>query len=143
VFHSSDAIAERLGAEAKPGDLLLIMSNAALMLVRKTSEELGTVVQLAARRKPVILTLVGVSANFGAPLHPVSSPIWLLQQRAIRYEVSLAHPEQHLFHVTMTIPNVVKKSRADGGMERPLSDSRLQQSRPECYGSCRYRNIVH
>ncbi len=24
----------------------------------------------------------------------------------IRYEVSLAHPEQHLFHVTMTIPNV-------------------------------------
>ena len=25
----------------------------------------------------------------------------------IRYEVSLAHPEQHLFHVTMTIPNVV------------------------------------
>ena len=25
---------------------------------------------------------------------------------AIRYEVSLAHPEQHLFHVTMTIPNV-------------------------------------
>jgi predicted metalloprotease with PDZ domain len=28
---------------------------------------------------------------------------------AIRYEVSLAHPEQHLFHVTMTIPNVVKE----------------------------------
>ena len=27
----------------------------------------------------------------------------------IRYEVSLAHPEQHLFHVTMTIPNVVKE----------------------------------
>ncbi len=25
---------------------------------------------------------------------------------AIRYEVSLAHPEQHLFHVTMTIPGV-------------------------------------
>jgi predicted metalloprotease with PDZ domain len=25
---------------------------------------------------------------------------------AIRYEVSLAHPEQHLFHVTMTIPDV-------------------------------------
>ena len=24
----------------------------------------------------------------------------------IRYEVSLAHPEQHLFHVTMTIPDV-------------------------------------
>jgi predicted metalloprotease with PDZ domain len=28
---------------------------------------------------------------------------------AIRYEVSLAHPEQHLFHVTMTIPNVVNE----------------------------------
>lgn len=28
---------------------------------------------------------------------------------AIRYEVSLAHPEQHLFHVTMTIPNVVSE----------------------------------
>jgi len=28
---------------------------------------------------------------------------------AIRYEVSLAHPEQHLFHVTMTIPNVMKE----------------------------------
>jgi predicted metalloprotease with PDZ domain len=27
----------------------------------------------------------------------------------IRYEVALAHPEQHLFHVTMTIPNVVKE----------------------------------
>ncbi len=24
----------------------------------------------------------------------------------IRYEVSLSHPEQHLFHVTMTIPDV-------------------------------------
>jgi predicted metalloprotease with PDZ domain len=28
-------------------------------------------------------------------------------QATIRYEVSLAHPEQHLFHVTMTIPDVV------------------------------------
>ncbi len=28
---------------------------------------------------------------------------------AIRYEVSLAHPEQHLFHVTMTIPNVARE----------------------------------
>jgi predicted metalloprotease with PDZ domain len=27
----------------------------------------------------------------------------------IRYEVSLAHPEQHLFHVTMTIPNVLNE----------------------------------
>jgi predicted metalloprotease with PDZ domain len=27
-------------------------------------------------------------------------------QAAIRYEVSLAHPEQHLFHVVMTIPDV-------------------------------------
>ena len=27
-------------------------------------------------------------------------------QATIRYEVSLAHPEQHLFHVTMTIPEV-------------------------------------
>ena len=27
-------------------------------------------------------------------------------QAAIRYEVSLDHPEQHLFHVTMTIPDV-------------------------------------
>jgi predicted metalloprotease with PDZ domain len=27
----------------------------------------------------------------------------------IRYEVSLAHPEQHLFHVTMTIPSVVNE----------------------------------
>lgn len=27
-------------------------------------------------------------------------------QAAIRYEISLAHPEQHLFHVTMTIPDV-------------------------------------
>jgi len=28
---------------------------------------------------------------------------------AIRYEVSLAHPDQHLFHVTMTIPNVARE----------------------------------
>jgi predicted metalloprotease with PDZ domain len=27
-------------------------------------------------------------------------------QATIRYEISLAHPEQHLFHVTMTIPDV-------------------------------------
>jgi predicted metalloprotease with PDZ domain len=27
-------------------------------------------------------------------------------EATIRYEVSLSHPEQHLFHVTMTIPNV-------------------------------------
>jgi hypothetical protein len=27
-------------------------------------------------------------------------------EATIRYEVSLNHPEQHLFHVTMTIPNV-------------------------------------
>src|SRR6202030_4265400 len=27
-------------------------------------------------------------------------------QATIRYEVSLAHPEQHLFHVAMTIPDV-------------------------------------
>ncbi len=31
-----------------------------------------------------------------------SSPSWA----TIIYEVSLSHPEQHLFHVTMTIPNV-------------------------------------
>jgi predicted metalloprotease with PDZ domain len=30
----------------------------------------------------------------------------LRSNATIRYEVSLAHPEQHLFHVTMTIPNV-------------------------------------
>jgi predicted metalloprotease with PDZ domain len=28
-------------------------------------------------------------------------------QATIRYDVSLAHPEQHLFHVTMTIPDVM------------------------------------
>src|SRR4029077_6133474 len=32
---------------------------------------------------------------------------WAAQcQATIRYEVSINHPEQHLFHVTMTIPNV-------------------------------------
>jgi len=30
-------------------------------------------------------------------------------QATIRYDVSLAHPEQHLFHVTMTIPDVADK----------------------------------
>jgi predicted metalloprotease with PDZ domain len=29
-----------------------------------------------------------------------------LSEATIRYEVSLSHPEQHLFHVTMTIPDV-------------------------------------
>jgi len=32
--------------------------------------------------------------------------ISLSSNATIRYEVSLAHPEQHLFHVTMTIPDV-------------------------------------
>jgi hypothetical protein len=32
---------------------------------------------------------------------------WACPSRAtIRYEVSIAHPEQHVFHVTMTIPDV-------------------------------------
>jgi predicted metalloprotease with PDZ domain len=30
-------------------------------------------------------------------------------EATIRYEVSLAHPEQHLFHVTITIPNVANE----------------------------------
>ena len=47
-------------------------------------------------------------------------------QATIRYEVSLAHPEQHLFHVTMTIPDVDDEVIGpDSGLERALSDSRL------------------
>jgi UDP-N-acetylmuramate: L-alanyl-gamma-D-glutamyl-meso-diaminopimelate ligase len=52
VFPSSDAIAEHLGAEAKPGDLLLIMSNGSFDgLCEKLLKKLGTAVQLAGEAK--------------------------------------------------------------------------------------------
>jgi len=52
VFPSSDAIAEHLGSEAKPGDLLLIMSNGSFDgLCEKLLKRLGTVAQLAGEAK--------------------------------------------------------------------------------------------
>jgi len=46
-------------------------------------------------------------ARFSAVLTVLSGFGFCSSLRAtIRYEVSLAHPEQHLFHVTMTIPDV-------------------------------------
>jgi UDP-N-acetylmuramate: L-alanyl-gamma-D-glutamyl-meso-diaminopimelate ligase len=52
VFPSSDAIAEHLGAEAKTGDLLLIMSNGSFDgLCEKLLKKLGSVAQLAGEAK--------------------------------------------------------------------------------------------
>jgi UDP-N-acetylmuramate: L-alanyl-gamma-D-glutamyl-meso-diaminopimelate ligase len=52
VFSSSDAIAEYLGAEARPGDLLLIMSNGSFDgLCEKVLKRLGTSVQFADEAK--------------------------------------------------------------------------------------------
>ena len=52
VLPSSDAIAEHLGAEVKPGDLLLIMSNGSFDgLCEKLLKKLGSVVQLAGEAK--------------------------------------------------------------------------------------------
>ena len=52
VFPSSDAIAEHLGAEARPGDLLLIMSNGSFDgLCEKLLKKLGTAPQLAGEAK--------------------------------------------------------------------------------------------
>jgi len=52
VFPSSDAIAEHLGAEAKPGDLLLIMSNGSFDgLCEKVLKKLGVSRQLAGEAK--------------------------------------------------------------------------------------------
>jgi UDP-N-acetylmuramate: L-alanyl-gamma-D-glutamyl-meso-diaminopimelate ligase len=52
VFPTSDAIAEHLGAEAKPGDLLLIMSNGSFDgLCEKLLKKLGTAVQLVGEAK--------------------------------------------------------------------------------------------
>jgi UDP-N-acetylmuramate: L-alanyl-gamma-D-glutamyl-meso-diaminopimelate ligase len=52
VFPSSDAIAEHLGAESRPGDLLLIMSNGSFDgLCEKLLKKLGTAVQLAGEAK--------------------------------------------------------------------------------------------
>jgi len=48
VFPSSEAIAEHLGSEAKPGDVLLIMSNGSFDgLVEKLLKKLGPAAQLA------------------------------------------------------------------------------------------------
>jgi UDP-N-acetylmuramate: L-alanyl-gamma-D-glutamyl-meso-diaminopimelate ligase len=53
VLPSSEAIAEHLGAEAKPGDLLVIMSNGSFDgLCEKLLKKLGTAVQLAGEAKP-------------------------------------------------------------------------------------------
>jgi predicted metalloprotease with PDZ domain len=48
------------------------------------------------------------------PIQTICSILFLLalsssSSATIRYEVSLAHPEKHLFQVTMTIPNVVNE----------------------------------
>jgi UDP-N-acetylmuramate: L-alanyl-gamma-D-glutamyl-meso-diaminopimelate ligase len=52
VFPSSDAIAEHLGAESKPGDLLLIMSNGSFDgLCEKLLKKLGAAAQLAGEAK--------------------------------------------------------------------------------------------
>jgi len=52
VFPSSDVIAEHLGAEAKPGDVLLIMSNGSFDgLCEKVLKKLGSAVQLAGEAK--------------------------------------------------------------------------------------------
>jgi UDP-N-acetylmuramate: L-alanyl-gamma-D-glutamyl-meso-diaminopimelate ligase len=52
VFPSSDAIAEHLGTEAKPGDLLLIMSNGSFDgLCEKVLKRLGATSQLADEAK--------------------------------------------------------------------------------------------
>jgi UDP-N-acetylmuramate: L-alanyl-gamma-D-glutamyl-meso-diaminopimelate ligase len=52
VFPSSDAIAEHLGSEARPGDLLLIMSNGSFDgLCEKLVKKLGTVAQLTSGAK--------------------------------------------------------------------------------------------
>src|SRR4029077_13208188 len=52
VFPSSEAIAEHLGTEAKPGDLLLIMSNGSFDgLCDKLLKKLGSTVQLAGEAK--------------------------------------------------------------------------------------------
>jgi UDP-N-acetylmuramate: L-alanyl-gamma-D-glutamyl-meso-diaminopimelate ligase len=52
VFPSSDAIAEHLGSEAKPGDLLLIMSNGSFDgLCEKLLKRLGTAAQFAGEAK--------------------------------------------------------------------------------------------
>jgi len=52
VFPSSDAIAEHLASEAKPGDLLLIMSNGSFDgLCEKLLKRLGSAAQLAGEAK--------------------------------------------------------------------------------------------
>jgi len=52
VFPSSDAIAEHLGNEAKPGDLLLIMSNGSFDgLCEKLLKRLGIAAQFAGEAK--------------------------------------------------------------------------------------------
>jgi UDP-N-acetylmuramate: L-alanyl-gamma-D-glutamyl-meso-diaminopimelate ligase len=52
VFSNSDAIAEFLGSEAKPGDLLLIMSNGSFDgLCEKVLKKLGAAGQLAGEAK--------------------------------------------------------------------------------------------
>jgi UDP-N-acetylmuramate: L-alanyl-gamma-D-glutamyl-meso-diaminopimelate ligase len=52
VFPSSNAIAEHLGAEAKPGDILLIMSNGSFDgLCEKVLKKLGAAPQLAGEAK--------------------------------------------------------------------------------------------
>jgi UDP-N-acetylmuramate: L-alanyl-gamma-D-glutamyl-meso-diaminopimelate ligase len=52
VFPSSDAIVEHLGSEAKPGDLVLIMSNGSFDgLCEKLLKKLGTAAQLTGEAR--------------------------------------------------------------------------------------------
>jgi len=58
----------------------------------------------------------------------------------------LAHPEQHLFHVSIEIPDVKMNEAANGRLERALRNSRFQQPRagkfrPSWTATCAHREV--
>ena len=96
----------------RAGDLLLVMSNGSFDgLCDKLLKKLGSRSSGTARgdSRQVIGQSVRLAGDFLFPLALLSRLPSLrsrFMRRSIRYEISVEHPEQHLFHVTMDIPDV-------------------------------------
>ncbi len=110
VFPSAEAIADQVAAEAESGDVLVgdVQRQLRRALRKIAGQALASQFRFLPRQIP------GDSSIVAGPDH--RSRRWRSwcacwagpspSGATIQYEVSISHPEQHLFHVTMTIPDV-------------------------------------
>ena len=113
AFEGADAIADYLAAEAKAGDLLLVMSNGSFDgLCDKLLKKIGSEVPACRGDAAGEIVLRSRRRAFGDGDSGLSVSVarWCsfpsTANAAIHYDVSLAIPNSILFHVTMNIPDV-------------------------------------